>query len=566
MKELLGEVRGQLGVAIALQAAAAVAGVLPFYAVAVLAGRLLDPGGESVWFPVVLGAVSALTALVLATAATTVSHLADARLQLHLRRALIDRLGRVPLGWFSRKGSGAVGKVVRDDVHGMHHLIAHSLLDLVGTVVAPLTAVVLLFATDLWLALISLVPLVAGVVLFASSMAGSSAQFERYGQAQQEINTGIAEFVNGIAVVKTFGGGQRAHRKFVESVDAFHDFFSKWVGQTIVATTASFLVVSAPAVLVLVLGVGLLLVTSGVSTPQDLITAALLAPPLAGPLATIGVRAPQLRTGMAAAGSVTALLAEPELPRPATPATPAGSVVEMREVGFSYDGQTRVLSEIDLELRPGTVTALVGPSGAGKSTLALLTGRFFDVTEGRITLGGADIRDLDPRTPFQHIGFVFQETDLPRLSVADNIRLGRRDATEEQVQAAARVARIHDRIVRDPRGYDAIVGADVEFSGGERQRIAIARAVLADTPVLVLDEATAFADPESAADIQEALSELATGRTILMIAHRLRTVADADQIVVLDEGRVVQRGRHTDLLAEPGRYQSMWQAQEGVRV
>ncbi|ONM46312.1 ABC transporter ATP-binding protein [Nocardia donostiensis] len=566
MKELLGEVRRPLGIAMVLQAAAAVAGILPFYAVAVLAGRLLEPGGGSVWFPVALGSVSALAALVLATAATMVSHLADARLQLHLRRMLIDQLGRVPLGWFSAKGSGAVGKVVRDDVHGMHHLVAHSLLDLTSTIAAPLTAAVILFLTDPWLALISLVPLVAGVVLFARSMSGSTAQFERYSAAQQQINTGIVEFVNGIAVVKTFGGGQRAHRKFVEAVDAFHDFFSKWIGQTIVATTASFLVVSAPAVLLLVLGVGSVLVISGVSTAPDLITAALLAPPLAAPLSTIGVRAPRLRAGLAAAGSVRALLAEPELPQAATPATPSGSVVQMRRVGFSYDGQTPVLRDVDLELRPGTVTALVGPSGAGKSTLALLAGRFFDVSEGQITLGGKDIRELDTRTLFQHIGFVFQETELPRMSVAANIRLGRHNATDEQVREAARVARIHDRIVRGPRGYDAIVGADVEFSGGERQRIAIARAVLADTPVLVLDEATAFADPESAADIQEALSELAAGRTLLVIAHRLRTIADADQIVVLDGGRVVQRGRHADLLAEPGRYSRMWQAQEGIRA
>jgi ATP-binding cassette subfamily B protein len=343
----------------------------------------------------------------------------------------------------------------------------------------------------------------------------------------------------------------------------FHDFFRAWAGRTTTITTSAFLVVSAPAVLILVLGAGIWLVDSRVSSPADLLTAALLAPPLAAPLATIGTRMQQLRAGMSAAESVTAFLAEPELPQPRAPRTPDGPVVRLENVAFSYDGKTDALREIDLELLPGTVTALVGPSGAGKSTVALLVGRFHDVTRGRITLGGVDLRELSTETLFQHVGFVFQDAMLLRMSVADNIRLGRPDATDAQVHSAARAARVHDRIAEDPRGYDAIVGVDVDFSGGERQRIAIARLVLADAPVLVLDEATAFADPESEALIQDALSELARGRTLLVIAHRLRTVIDADQIVVLDDGKIVQKGRHVDLLAEPARYARMWQAQEG---
>ncbi|MCE7007293.1 ABC transporter ATP-binding protein/permease [Kibdelosporangium philippinense] len=559
---LLKEVRSPLGAAIALQTLAAVAGVLLFVALADLAEQL-PHGAAAIWPPLVLGAIAVLAATLLTSAATTLSHLADTRLQLRLRQRLADRIGRLPLGWFATQGAGRVAKVVRDDVHGLHHLVAHTLLDVTAVVVTPLAALGFLIAADPWLALVSVLPLVVGVALFARSLAGSAAQFTEYGTAQREINAGVVEFVNGIAVVKTYGGGQRAHRRFADATAVFHDFFRAWAGRTTTITTSAFLAVSAPAVLVVVLGVGIWLVDSQISSPADLLTAALLAPPMAAPLAAIGTWMQQLRAGVSAAESVTALLAEPELPQPQAPRIPDGSVVRLENVAFSYDGETEVLRGIDLELRPGTVTALVGPSGAGKSTVALLVARFHDVTRGRITLGGVDVRELSTETLFQHIGFVFQDAMLLRMSVADNIRLGRPSATDAQVHAAARAARVHDRIVEDPRGYDAIVGVDVDFSGGERQRIAIARAVLADTPVLVLDEATAFADPESEELIQDALSELARGRTLLVVAHRLRTIVDADQIVVLSEGQIVHKGRHGDLLAEPGRYARMWQAQEG---
>jgi ATP-binding cassette subfamily B protein len=271
-------------------------------------------------------------------------------------------------------------------------------------------------------------------------------------------------------------------------------------------------------------------------------------------------------TAATAAERVTALLTTPGLAEPATPRRPDGHRVDLDHVGFSYDGRTRVLRGVSATLEPRHGhPALVGPSGSGKSTLAKLLPRFWDVTEGAIRIGGVDVRDIGSDELYRHVGFVLQDVHLLRASVRDNIRLARPDATDAAVEQAARAAQIHRRITELPRGYDSVVHQDALPSGGEAQRISIARALLADAPILVLDEATAFADPESEALIQDALSELVAGRTLLVIAHRLSTITHADQILVLGNGEVVERGRHPDLLRNRGPYARMWAAHERDR-
>jgi ATP-binding cassette subfamily B protein len=562
---LLRPVRRRLVLAVALQASSALLGVVPFIAVARLAGRLTDGApvtGERVWPLVVLAAASGAAALGLGFAAGVASHLADNTLQARVRRDLAQQIGRMPLGQVTAAGSGRIATAVGEDVRALHSLVAHALLDVTTLLTAPLLALAYLISVDWRLGLLSLVPLVLGIGFFARAMAGAGAQMAEYGQAQARITAAAVEFASGIAVVKAFGRGRSAYAQFLAATDAFSAFFTRWVGATLLASSLALLVVSPVVVLLLLMGAGALLAVAGVIPAAHLVAFALLGPAVSAPMGIVGTRVQQIRAGQAAATRIATLLASPALPEPTEPAVPTDAGVRMRGVSFSYDGHTDAVTGIDLDLAPGTVTALVGPSGSGKSTLAGLLARFHDVTGGSITIGGVDVRQIPAGQLYRQVGFVLQDVRLLRATVAENLRLGRPDATNEQLVAAAKAARIHDRIIALPHGYRTEVGTEVSFSGGEAQRLSIARALLADTPIVILDEATAFADPRSEALIQDALSTLVTGRTLLVIAHRLATIASADHIVVLDRGRIAEQGRHTELLASGGRYARMWRAQE----
>ncbi|MFJ3821452.1 ABC transporter ATP-binding protein [Streptomyces nodosus] len=564
LRALAETVQGRLAVAVALQAVAALAGVVPFIAVSRIADRLTDgspAGGDVLWPLVTLACVAGLLALACGTAAGALAHLADNELQLALRRRLARHIGRLPLGRLTDKGTGEVKQAVQDDVSALHTLFAHTLLDVVAVLTAPVLALAYLFTVDRRLALVSVVPLLLGVFLFSRAMAGAVAQMAEFGAALGRISAAAVEFASGIAVFKSFGRERKAHERFVGATEGFADFFSGWVRATLVTSTAAVLVVAPAVVLLLLSVVGAVFVTSGWTTGAELVPFLLLGPAVAAPMGVVGPRIQQIRAGQAAAVRITALLHTPTLTEPATPAVPDGHQVSLRGVSFSYDGHTDVLRDVDLDLAPGTVTALVGPSGSGKSTLASLLPRFHDVSAGKVTLGGVDLRDIPATELYRRVGFVLQDVRLLRASVADNIRLGRPDATDEEVERCARAARIHDRVLALPDGYATELGTAVTLSGGEAQRLSIARALLADAPVLVLDEATAYADPHSEEQIQDALSALAAGRTLLVIAHRLSTVRSADRIVVLEDGRITEQGRHDDLLAARGRYATLWEAQ-----
>ncbi|MFC7885725.1 ABC transporter ATP-binding protein [Streptomyces sp. NPDC057376] len=567
LRRLAEPVRGRLTLAIALQAVAALAGVVPFIAVSRIAERLTagsPADGDALWPLVALACSAGFVALVCGTAAGALAHLADNDLQLTLRRRLARHIGRLPLGRLTDRGTGEVKQAVQDDVSALHTLFAHTLLDVVSVLTAPVLILGYLFTVDWRLTLISVVPLLLGVFLFSRAMAGAAAQMAEFGAAVGRISSAAVEFASGIAVFKSFGRGNKAHERFVRATEGFADFFAGWVRSTLATSTAAILVVTPAVVLLLLAAPGAVFVTQGWMTGAELVPFLLLGPAVAAPMGVVGPRIQQIRAGQAAAVRVTELLDAPTLPEPTTPALPDGHHVRLRGVSFSYDGTTDVLSGVDLDLAPGTVTALVGPSGSGKSTLASLLPRFHDVTAGTVTLGGADLRDVPATELYRRVGFVLQDVRLLRASVADNIRLGRPEATDEDVERCARAARIHDRVTELPDGYATELGTAVTFSGGEAQRLSIARALLADAPVLVLDEATAYADPHSEALIQDGLSALAAGRTLLVIAHRLSTIRSADRIVVLEDGRVTEQGRHDDLLTAGGRYAALWDAQSGT--
>jgi ATP-binding cassette subfamily B protein len=560
--------------AVSAQAVGSLLGLAPLLILYELARELLPSlqgkaiEADRVW-ALAWGLIAVLATMLAAlSVAAIASHLADNRLGHHLRRALIDHLGTIPLGWFDANSSGRVKKAIQDDVAVLHHLVSHGSLDLTTALITPAAILITLCVIDPGLTLVALLPIGLGMLAYAAAQRGATASYAAYDRDLGTLNGALVEFITGITVIKAFGETGRAHLRFAQAASRFCNFFHQWVARTTLAAACFELAISPPAILACVVVGGGLFAARGWIAPIDVLPFVLLGLGLTASVIRLMYGAEQMRQALGAAGRIAALLAVPRLPEPAPAPAPRPAhwtgKVEFDDVSFSYDGVTAVVRDVTLTLAPGTLTALVGPSGAGKSTLARLLPRFSDVDRGQIRLDGIDLRLIPARRLYQLIGFVFQDVALLRLSLRDNIRLGRPDAPDTAIETAARAARIHERILALPKGYDSVVGDDVTLSGGEAQRVSIARALLADPPVLVLDEATAFADPDSEAAIQEALSRLIQGRTLLVIAHRLQTIVQADQIVVLRDGRIIEQGRHDALLRQNGLYQRMWATAEGL--
>lgn len=555
-------VAGLVRAGILLGAFGALTALLPFIGLTELARALLAPAPEAA--QVVHIAIIVVLALILGWVCTGLAlwltHVADHRLQASLRRALVGRLGAVPLGWYSDKTSGQVRKAVQDDLTELHHLTAHHDVELAGAIALPVAGLAYLCWIDWRLAVLAVLTWPVYAVAYAWMMRGFGDKMAQLDESFGKVSAAIVEFVHGIAVVKAFGQGQRAHKAYDDAVGTFGRRYAGWVRPLLRLEALTSMALSVPVILVVSLAGGIAMITRGWITPIDLFAEVLVAVAMPQTLQAINQSLTAQRRAQAAAGRIEELLGVASLPRPSHPEEPADASIAFENVGFAYDGEHGVLEDIDLVCHPGTLTALVGASGAGKSTLARLVPRFYDVTKGRVRIGGVDVRQIDPRRLYRHVGFVLQDVQLVHGSVADNLRLGRPDASEADMHDAARAARIHDRILALPRGYASVVGEDAVLSGGEAQRLSITRMLLADTPILVLDEATAHADPESEAQIQDALSSLAKDRTVIVIAHRLASVVGADRIVVLDHGRIAQSGRHEELLANDGPYRRLWLA------
>jgi ATP-binding cassette subfamily B protein len=384
--------------------------------------------------------------------------------------------------------------------------------------------------------------------------------------AEARISTATVEYADGVAVAKTFGA-TTALERYGDAVREYRDAFRTWVHEVRYSTAASHLLAAELTVLAAVMFAGVVFVRSGRLAMADVVPFLVVGVGLATPLGLWIKGSIALRSARVAAGHIERMLAMTPLAEPRRPKEPKDFGIEFDSVSFSYDGTTNAVENVSVTCKPGSVTALVGPSGAGKSTLAALVPRFYDVTAGAVLIGGVDIREMSSPQLLSATSLVFQDVILLRDTVMENIRLGSPDASDDEVRRAAKAAQIHDVIEGLPHRYDTVLdqAGGSGLSGGERQRLTIARAILAQSPIVVLDEATAALDPDNEAAVQDALAELISGKTVIVIAHRLHTVVSADQIVVLDNGRVVESGTHSTLLDSNGLYARMWRAQrQGV--
>jgi len=567
VKRLLRPVRGRLAMAVGLAALGQVLVLVPLAGIALIAKSALrdGAGGASggIGEIVAVSLACLLAGMALMTIGELLAHLADNWLTVRLRRSMAERLSQVPLGWFSDNASGKVRHALQDDVATLHELTAHYYTTRGRCVGAMAASVVYLLAMDWRLAVLSLLPFPLFHLIFgAAKKSISEERLRDFIAGQNRIGNAVVEFIDGIPVVKAFGATGRAHAAYREAVDGFQRAFLRFTGPLVAPLANANAVIAPVTVLAVALASGALFVRLGWIEAVDVLPFVLVAPGISGPMVLLGFLGHAVANATGAAERISALLETPLLEQPGPDAAeePGGAEIRFEAVRYAYAGKGDAVHDIGFALEPGTVTAIVGPSGAGKSTIARLLLRFFDPDGGKITLGGADLRRMALPALYRRVGFVLQDVRLIHASLHDNIALGRPSSSRQEVEAAARAAGIHDRIAALPRGYDTIVGRQARLSGGEEQRVGIARAVLLDPPVLVLDEATAAADAETEAAVQDALSRFARGRTLLVIAHRLDTIMHADRIIVMERGRIVETGDHAALLARGGCYARLWRA------
>ena len=502
----------------------------------------------------------AVLSVLLYIAGLMCSHLAAFRIATNLRLALTEHIARLPLGQIQVSGSGKLRRTIADTAGAAETFLAHQLPDQYRAMATVAGLLVLLLAFDWRLGLLSLLPVALGFACM-STMTGKSMQekMTEYQNALADMSNQAVEYVRGIPVVKTFGQTVFSFKKFKDTIDNYQRWTIAYTKQLRGPMTAYTLAVNSVFVFLIVGGFWLSGKGGTAALLLDLLFYIIITPVISLTLSKLMLMSENTMLVTDALKRMDAVLNAPALSRPARPQSPKDSAVVFDHVTFRYDGTKNALEDISLTIGAGETAALVGPSGGGKSTLASLAARFFDPTSGAVSIGGVNVKDMDPGQLMNTVSFVLQNSHLIKASILDNVRLGRPDASETQVMAALEQAQCMDIIEKFPQGVHTVIGSQgVYLSGGEMQRIAIARAILKDAPVLILDEATAFADPDNERKVQAALTRLAQGRTVLMIAHRLSTVTGADKIFVLEEGRLVQQGSFAQLSQSPGLFGRMW--------
>ena len=509
-----------------------------------------------------IAAICQLIKMLLTWRSSLMSHKISFTILKNIREAITDRMAKVPMGVMLETPTGTFKNLIVDNVAKLEDSMAHFMPELPSNIAAPLCSILLIFILDWRMGLASLITIPLGILFFAAMMRGYGPRMENYMRSANDMNSSLVEYVSGIQVIKAFNRSASSYGKYSKSVNYFHDSTMEWWSQCWFWNAAARAVL--PSTLLGTLPVGAWLYMEGtLSLPVFLIS---LVVPLGfvAPLMKVSEAMEQVSMIKGNLEQVTAFLKTPELVRPSEPVSLGERTYQFEDVHFGYK-ETEILHGISFQTKPGTMTAIVGPSGSGKSTIAKLMAGFWDVTSGSVRFGGQDIRQIPFEQLMGEISYVAQDNFLFDKSIRENIRMGNPSATNAEVEAVAKAANCHDFIMQLEQGYDTLAGdAGDRLSGGERQRITIARAMLKPSSVVILDEATAYADPENEALIQQAISKLVAGKTLIVVAHRLNTIRNADQILVVANGNIAGRGTQEELLRECPIYQKMWQDYAGT--
>lgn len=540
--------------------------LVPFFVIYLITVELISPPIEFqvIWNLLWIAFVAIVARFILKYISSMLSHIAAFNILYELRIKLTKHLGDLNMGYFNLHNTGYIKKVLGEDVERIETFVAHQIPDFASAIAIPIITIIFLFFFDWRMALISLIPIPLAILGWSGAFFENKGEMGSYHAAMERMNGTIIEYVRGMQIVKIFNQTVESFTRFKTSVIDFRNFCNEWTMRSI-GPYSLFLVLLGSS-LVFILPSGVWFYLQGTLELPVLILFLIVGVAYVKPLYYIifvsGVLA-QITEGV---NRIEKILSEEGISKPKNPKTPDKYTVEFCGVDFFYD-KSKVLNDISFKIEEGQLFALVGPSGSGKTTIANLTARLWDVQKGSIRIGDVDIKDIPIDVLMEKMSLVFQDVFIFSDSVYENIKIGRKDASFQEIVEAAKAANIHDFIVEElTDGYQTRIGeAGVHLSGGEKQRISLARAILKDSPIIVLDEATAFADPENEGKIQEAFSKLIKDKTVLIIAHRLSTITDSDQIMVINNGRIVEKGTHTELIKNKGLYKEMWDSHTSAK-